>query len=361
MTTTQTPIQAAWERIEAARLRGMHESVDNCQPNISPVNISSQSRNVMRPRTLEAVVGQEPAKELLEAAIARTHRTGEPLPHMLMTGPAGTGKTTLSHVVGHELGVNVYQFEAPLSHDTMLELATVMRDGDVLFLDEIHQQALGDRRGRSATLQPEALYGVMEDQTLATATGVLPFPKITMIGATTDPGRLPEAFLSRFPLRPRLIEYTEDDMILMAARNAFAIGLQIRLGAARLLASASRGTPREMNNLITNASLWSEATIEVEDAEKTLKLSGITKDGLTTDMVELLRFLYTRARRVTQAHGARYQASVNTIATAIGLARDTKAVALHVEPWLIRQGLIQVAHGGRLLTDAGIARAKELV
>lgn len=354
-----TPLQREERRIREARMSAYRTAVAEAPPRVTATSTDARSMNLMRPRTLKGVIGQQQPKELLTAAIERTRRTGEPMPHTLLTGPGGTGKTTLAHVVAHELGVEVYQFEAPLSHGTMIELAATMNDGDVLFLDEVHQQALGDRRGRDATLQPEALYGVMEDRTLPTATGVLSFPRITMIGATTDPGRLPESFLQRFPLRPRLVEYTTADMVLMSARNAHSLDLKIARKAATLFAGASRFTPREMNNLVTNASLWAKGTIRLADAERTLELCALTHDGLTVDMVNMLTFLYTRGRRETQA-GVKYQASVNTIATAIGLSRDTKAVALHVEPWLIRQGFVQVAHGGRLLTDAGILRAKEL-
>jgi Holliday junction DNA helicase RuvB len=352
-----SPLQREAQRIYAERMATYAATPP--APAITPTDTASRSKNAMRPRTLAEVIGQEHAKELLSAAIERTHRTGEPLPHTLLTGPAGTGKTTMASVVAHELGVDVYCFEAPLAYDTLVELAHVP-DGTLVLLDEVHQQALGDRRGRQATVQPEVLFSVMEDRTLPTATGVLPFPAITFVGATTDPGRLPEAFLSRFPLKPRLVAYSEADMVLMSARNAHALGLRIVRSAAQLFAGASRFTPREMNNLVTNASLWARDLIRLADAERTLKLCSLTADGLTIDMVNMLIFLYSRGRRVTP-RGVRYQASVNTIATAIGLSRDTKAVALLVEPWLLKQGLVQVGHGGRELTDAGIARAQELI
>ena len=356
-----TPLEAEDKRVWESRMSA-YRRADETPPaaKVTAADTDARSKNPMRPRTLKGVIGQRQPKELLEAAIGRSKRLGVPMPHTLLTGAAGTGKTTLAHVIAHELDAEVYCFEAPLAHSTLVELARIVKRGDVLFLDEIHQQALGDRRGRDATTQPEAYYSLMEDFTLPTTTGVVAFPQITMIGATTDPGRLPEAFLSRFPLRPRLGRYTEADMILMAARNAHALELKITRPAAKLFAGASRFTPREMNNLITNAALWTtEGTIREASAHRTLELCSLTHDGLTVDMVNMLTFLLTRGRRETH-QGVRYQASVNTIATAIGLSRDTKGVSLHVEPWLIQQGYIQVAHGGRVLTDAGVCRAHEL-
>jgi Holliday junction resolvasome RuvABC ATP-dependent DNA helicase subunit len=91
-----------------------------------------------------------------------------------------------------------------------------------------------------------------------------------------------------------------------------------------------------------------------------LDLNGVSPDGLTADMQDTLRFLYTKAKR-TGPDGVRYQAGVSTIATAIGKSRDTSAVTLRIEPYLIEKGFLQVAHGGRVLTDAGVARAKALV
>jgi Holliday junction DNA helicase RuvB len=326
---------------------------------IAPSSAAQRSRNIMRPQTLAGVIGQGAAKRLISVGIQAARARNRPLDHVLLTGQSGTGKSTFAHVIANELGVRVFQFEAPLSHEALLLLRTTMVDGDVLFLDEIHQQALGDRRGRQATLQPETFYAVLEDRVLPTATGVLSFPAITMIGATTDPGRLPEAFLNRFPLRPRLEPYSERDLILMVARNAHVLDRRVKRNAARLIAQASRGIPREVNNLVRNVCMLPGDPIDVGMVREILNLNQIQEDGLTYDMQRMLVFLVTRAKRVVSGE-ARYQASVNTIATALGYSRDTRAISLYVEPWLIEQGLVQVGHGGRLLTDAGITRGLEL-
>lgn len=331
-------------------------------PPIRPATAGERSANELRPTSFFDIMGQEKAKRLLKRMVDVAKSRGRRLDHILMVGPAGTGKTTFAHVIAIELGAQVYQLEAPISADTLAELRTVMNDGDILFIDEIHQQAVGDRRGRQSATQPEVLFGVMEDFTLATGFGVLPFPKVTIIGATTDEGALPDPFVMRFPIRPRLVDYSEDELTVMAMKNAARLGLRCNATVARRFAAASRRVPREINNYIKNAAMLTSGVITDELASEVLfDLNGVTPDGLTADMQNLLTFLYTRCRRVSVGTGEiRYQASVSSIATAIGKSRDQKAVQLRVEPWLIKEGYLQVLHGGRALTPAGVLRAMEL-
>jgi len=333
-------------------------------PRPAPVSTDDRSKNPLRPTNFDEVIGQYRAvammKRVVRAALARQ----EPLDHVLLVGASGTGKSTFSHVIAAEMGVDVYEVEAPISHETLLELREVMQDRDLLRIEEVHQQGIMQRRGRSTATQPEVLYAVMEDRTLTTGNGVVDFPAITIIGTTTDEGMLPDPFLNRFPLRPRLESYSAEDIGVMAIWNAEKLGLQITMPAAVRLANASRGVPRQMNNYIRNAAslLGGGTIIDMEIANEVLyDLNGVSGDGLTPDMQGMLTFLYTRARREMQSGEVRYQASVNTIATAIGKSRDSKAVSLRVEPYLIERGFIQVGSGGRTLTDEGVTRARELL
>jgi Holliday junction DNA helicase RuvB len=330
---------------------------------IESASTEQRSANVLRPTTFEEVVGQEETKRLLARMTGVAKQRGLPLDHVLLVGPSGTGKTTFAHVIANELGARVFQLEAPISHDTLVELSRTMRDGDILFLDEIHQQSIGDRRGRQSATQPEVLFSVMEDRTLPTGFGVLPFPHITVMGATTDEGMLPDAFINRFPIRPRLVRYNEDDMTQIAAANALAFGLAMSDEAARIFARASRGVPREVNNYVKNAASLTDCIVRSELAlEVVTVLNGVTEDGLTRDMQNMLTFLLLRCKRTRESDNrVIYQASVNTIATALGKSRDAKAIALRVEPYLIEQGYIQVGHGGRSLTEEGVLRALELI
>lgn len=326
---------------------------------IQPVSASQRSANELRPSTLDEMVGQERLKPLLRRIIDIATTSERPLDHMLLVGQSGTGKSTVANVVANELGEDVYQIDAPVSHDMLVTLAEKMRDGNVLYIDEIHRQVAGDRRGVTAAVQPEIFYHILEDRRLVTSFGVIPFPEVTVIGATTDAGLLPEPFLARFPLQPRLDRYTEEEMAELAKRNTQALGHTIDDDAALVFGAASRSNPRQVNTYVRNARTLAAAHITADLArEIVVELNNTTLDGLTVDMAGMLRFLLLSARK--KGDGVVYQASVGNIATYIGKSRDTKAVQLYVEPELIRRGLVQVSHGGRMLTDAGIQRAKEL-
>jgi Holliday junction DNA helicase RuvB len=327
---------------------------------LQPSNFGERTANPLRPAVLDDVIGQDRTKDLLRRVIRAALLRGGALDHVLLVGASGTGKSTMANVIANELHVLCFQVEAPISHETLLELRETMEDNDVLFIDEIHQQAIMERRGRSTSTQPEVLYQVLEDRTIVTGAGVLPFPAITVIGATTDEGMLPDPFINRFPLRPVLDTYTQDDLTRIAKANAEVLGIELEWEAARMFARASRGVPRQINNYVRNGAMLGPK-IDVALAQEVLHdLNRVTDDGLTLDMQRTLTFLYKRARKTTKDGDTSYKASVNTIATAIGKSRDTKAVALRVEPYLIEKGYLQVGHGGRSLTPAGARRAQEL-
>jgi Holliday junction DNA helicase RuvB len=327
-----------------------------------PVGAADRSRNVLRPTSFDGMTGQDSAKRMLRRVVEQARDTGSALDHVLLVGPSGTGKSTFSHVLACELGVDVYEVEAPVSRDTLLELRTTMKDRDILRIEEIHQQAIMERRGRGAATEPEVLYNVLEDRTIVSGSGVLPFPEVTIVGTTTDEGLLPEPFLNRFPLRPRLERYSEAELKQLVIRNCRTLDLRVTHRGAEMLARAARGVPRQINNYVRNARSLGAEIVDISVAQEVLfDLNGVTEDGLTPDHQAMLTFLLDKGKRTNADGETYYQASVSTIATGIGKSRDVKAIHLRVEPYLIEKGYVQVTHGGRRLTDAGIQRAKELL
>lgn len=327
---------------------------------LQPLDFDARTANDLRPSTFDGMVGQVRLKKLLKRIVRNAKAADIPLDHMLLVGSAGTGKTTLAQVIAHELGRPVYMLKAPVAYDIFEELARAAQDGDVVVIDEIHQQVSGDRRGITQAADPETFYHVLEDHRLITPTGAIEFPIVTVIGATTDAGLLPEPFLARFPLQPQLDPYTYPEMGVLAEQNALALGMTIEAGAAIMFARACRGIPRVINRYVRNARSLAAREIDHELAVEIVReLNSTTFDGLTRDMTNMLAYLLTQRREKADGE-VRYQAGLNSIATALGKSRDSKSVALYVEPYLIEQGYVAVTHGGRVLTEKGIERARKL-
>lgn len=353
--------QRASDTLRLARTAGREAAAPVAvSEELRPLDFSARSANELRPSTFDQMVGQDRLKRLLLRLVDTAKASGRPLDHMLLIGASGTGKTTLGQIVAAEVGSDVYQLKAPVATDVLEQLAEVACDGDVVVIDEIHMQVSGDRRGLTQAADPEAFYHAMEDHRLMTARGVIDFPRLTFIGCTTDAGLLPEAFLGRFPLKPVLDPYTEDDMATLAVRNAEALGVHLERHAARIFAHACRLNPRQLNTYIRNAAALNTGTIGGEGAIEVVRdLNSCTLDGLTMPMQGMLRCLLMSERE--SAGKTVWRASVNTIATSLGFSRDTKHVALFVEPWLLQKGLVAVSPQGRELTPAGVERARRLI
>lgn len=351
--------QAAQDNLREMRRLNRQSSAQSTRPELRPLDFNDRSANELRPQTFQEMVGQEHLKALMSRLVEVARQSGRALDHMLLVGSSGTGKSTLGQVVACELGRRVYQLKAPVTQDIFEELARVAVDGDVVIVDEIHLQVSGDRRGITQACDPEAFFHVMEERRLMTPTGMMVFPAVTFIGMTTDAGLLPEPFINRFPLRPHLDEYSEPEMVKLAKANAHALGLGILDAACGVFAKACRCNPRQLNTYIRNARSLTTGVITDDVArEVVVDLNSCTLDGLTMPMQMMLSFLL-KCERVVKGEKV-YRASVNTIATAIGFARDTKAVALFTEPWLIKRGFVAVGPQGRELTETGVNRAKGL-
>lgn len=328
---------------------------------LGPVEPMERSADPLRPSSLATMIGQERLKPLLRRIIDGSARAGRPLDHVMLIGASGTGKSTLALALANEIGSNVYQAKPPVSLTMFERLREVMRDGDVLYVDEIHLQVTGDRRGAGQAPDPETFYHVMEDYRLITQNGPVPFPHVTVIGATTDSGLLPEPFLGRFGLSLQLDRYTAEEIALMALISARRLGLKLDPRAAYAFADAARSNPRVVNRYLKNAQALAPVDGHVGEAEAReviIDLNGTTLDGLTQGMRAMLSYLLSQPRTVRGE--VVYQSGLGAIATALGHSRDTKAVALYVEPYLIERGFLQVMPNGRKLTEAGVERALSL-
>lgn len=327
---------------------------------LEPANLDA-NRNPLRPATLDEMVGQDKLKPLLRRLISHALETGQPLDHLLLVGASGTGKSTTAMVIARELGRRVFLLKAPLDMEILQALRETAIDGDVVFVDEIHLWGSGDRRGRTEACDPESVYTLLEDGVLLTATGSLPFPHVTWLGATTDVGLIPEPLVNRFPIQPRLAPYTEADMTEIARRNARALGLTLEQGAAEMLGRASRLNPRQTNSYMRSAKALGDTVVTRDLAREVIEdLAGTTLDGLDGSMQAMLRYLIRSGRKETR-NGVTYQASASALATAAGHGRDVKIVYTK-EAYLIERGFLMVVPGqGRMLTEAGIERAQELL
>src|SRR5512132_3216782 len=213
----------------------------------------------LRPRRLDEYIGQEKIRDQLAIFIEATKRRNEALDHVLLFGPPGLGKTTLSHILAHELGVNLRQTSGPVLErpGDLAALLTNLEPRDVLFIDEIH---------RLSPIVEEILYPALEDFQLDIMIGEGPaarsvkldLPPFTLVGATTRAGMLTNPLRERFGIVQRLEFYGADDLAHIVARSAGILGVAIDKAGAKELADRARGTPRIANRLLRRVRDYAE-------------------------------------------------------------------------------------------------------
>jgi len=301
----------------------------------------------IRPATFGEFIGQEGVKETLRIAIAATKQRGEPLDHILFSGPPGLGKTTLAHLIAREMNAQIHTTSGPILEKPgdMAAMLTLLGRGDVLFIDEIH---------RLPRVIEEILYPAMEDFRIDVMIGegpsarsiTLTLEHFTLVGATTRVGLLGSPFRDRFGLALRLNLYTPEDLSAVVRRSAGIMQIPITQEGCHEIARRSRGTPRIANRLLRRvrdyATVRGDGRIDGDVADRALTMLGIDPLGLDD--------LDRRILRVIADDFRGGPVGLKTIAISVG--EDVRTIEEVYEPYLIQVGFLKRTAPGRESTSA---------
>ena len=314
------------------------------------VEETQKQEEKIRPQTIQEYVGQKDLKDVLDIAIRAAKARGECLDHLLLYGPPGLGKTTMSLILAGEMGVNCKISSAPSLERPrdIVGLLMNLQEGDVLFIDEIH---------RLPRITEEILYPAMEDfrvditlgDGLNARTINMKLQPFTLIGATTRSGMLTAPLRDRFVNREHLDFYTDEELATIVTRNARKLRTEISPEAAQEIAIRSRGTPRKANNWLRwtrdFADVRANGKITLEVARAALRMKGVDDAGLEEQDRKYLQTII----RVFGGGPAGVQALGHTMNIPADTLED------EVEPFLLREGFIQRTPRGRMITAKAMA------
>ncbi len=299
----------------------------------------------LRPKTFDEYIGQEKVKEMLRIYIEAAKVRGDSLDHVLLYGPPGLGKTTLSGIIASEMGVNFKVTSGPAieKQGDLAAILTNLAPGDVLFIDEIH------RLSRSIE---EILYPAMEDFVLDIMIGKgpaarsirVPLPKFTLVGATTRAGQLTTPLRDRFGVLLRLELYSNEELATIVKRSASLLSVEIDDEGAYEIASRSRGTPRIANRLLKRvrdfAQVKGDGTITLKIAQaalKALEIDELGLDNIDRKMLETIIKFYDGG-----------PVGLETLAATIG--EEAITIEDVYEPYLMQIGFLSRTPRGRCVT-----------
>jgi len=314
----------------------------------APTNPSEEAvERALRPKMLGDYVGQLKVREQLEIFISAASKRGEALDHVLLFGPPGLGKTTLSHIIANELGVNLRQTSGPVLEKPkdLAALLTNLEKNDVLFIDEIH---------RLSPVVEEILYPALEDYQIDIMIGEGPAARsikldlqpFTLVGATTRAGMLTNPLRDRFGIVARLEFYTPAELQKIVIRSAGLLKVEMDEAGGFEIANRSRGTPRIANRLLRRvrdyAQVKGRGVIDPEIAKAALTMLDVDPQGF--DVMD---------RKLLEAVIHRFDGGpvgLDNVAASIGEERET--IEDVIEPYLIQQGYLQRTPRGRIATLA---------
>lgn len=307
----------------------------------------------IRPDSIDEYIGQKDVKENLKVFIESSKLRGETLDHVLLYGPPGLGKTTLSYIIANELGTNIKTASGPSIEKSgdLAAILSTLEPNDVLFIDEIH---------RMPRYIEEILYPAMEDFTLDIIVGSdgnsrnikIDLPPFTLVGATTRVGDLSSPIRDRFGIISKLNYYTIEELEQIVYRTCRVLNINIDSDAALEIAKRSRGTPRIANRLLKRtrdfALVMGNGMIDLSIAKLALSRLGVDDIGLDETDIALLKAIITRF------NGG--PVGIDALASSIG--EEVTTIEDVYEPYLLQQGLLKRTNRGRMATEKAYEHLK---